>query len=189
MDMEERLDKIERKFTIVFILLGILIFLNILVVGGLNNNDTTDTSEETETSEYNTEYDVSDFKEITYEDLSDFKKNNTYVVYIGRETCSWCAAMLPTLKQASIDYDYTTYYIDIAKIIDYSTGKIIDNDAYEALVNLDTTEEQSGVMDEFGSTPMILIMKNNKIIASQVGYDEYDAYASILESAGLKIKE
>lgn len=181
--MEERLDKIERKFTILFILLGILIFLNLLVVGSLNNKDT---SKNDVDSEVNTEYDVSDFTEITYKDINEFKKNEIYVIYIGRETCGWCLEMLPNIKKASSEYNFKTYYIDIAKIIDFSTNAIIDNEAYEALVNLETNEEQKGIMDEFGSTPMILIMKNNKIIGSQVGYAEYDAYASVLERAGLK---
>ncbi len=181
--MEERLDKIERKFTVLFILLGILIFLNLLVVGSLNNKDTIS---DDANSEVNTEYDVTDFKEITYKDIKEFKKKETYVIYIGRESCSWCLEMLPNLKQASKEYNFTTYYIDIAKIIDFSTNAILDNDAYETLVNLETTDEQKGVMDEFGSTPMILIMKNNKIIGSQIGYAEYDAYTSVLERAGLK---
>ena len=98
------------------------------------------------------------------------------VIYIGRETCSWCAAFLPNLWDAQEKFGYKTLYIDIAKIIDFSNGSILNQGDYDILASL-TGEEYEGYMDEnLGATPMVLIMKDNKIVGAQTGYSEYETF-------------
>ena len=184
--MTEKFDKLNSKVNVLIVLVVISLFLNLIMLSsnesGVNNYD------ETGNSEVNENYDMSQFEEIEASDIASFPKNETNVVYIGRETCSYCVYMIPNLKEAQKDYNYTTKYIDIAKIIDYTTNPvtIIDNNAYTILKNLETVESEEGIMDKFGSTPMMLVIKNNKIIASQVGYSEYDKFAKVLEKGGLK---
>ena len=178
------LNKIYKLLKLIVILFSAtLIVLSIGVSSYINNNKKSETTTE---SEYNTDYDVSMFKEIK---ASELKKNTNdlSVVYIGRSTCSWCAAFLPRLWEAQEEYGYKTLYIDIAKIMDFTNnGEILDQKAYNIMINLTGKNYETYVKDNFGATPMILIMKNNKIVGAQTGYSEYEEYKKILNDAGIK---
>lgn len=188
--MEERIEKIESKVNVLLVLVSILIVISLIILGNnsySSNNRNSSSGDTASTSETeNSSYDVSSFKEITPSEIAGFKKKETYVVYIGRSGCSWCSKMLPNLKQAQEEYKYTTQYIDLAKIIDFNTGSILDNNAYTILANLDTVESEKDVMNELGSTPMMLIIRDKKIIGSYVGYSDYETFAKVLEDNGLK---
>lgn len=170
-------------------LLGVILIVLIIGVSKMYSNNKVDTNsnntQESET-EYNTNYDVSMFKEIEAEDLKDETKGKLRVVYIGRETCGWCAAFLPNLWIAQEDYKFETLYIDIAKIIDFSNGNIIDQEEYDTLSSLTGKEYENYMKENLGATPMILIMKDNKIVGAQTGYSEYENFETILNNAGIK---
>ena len=137
-------------------------------------------------SEFNTIYDVSMFEEIEAKDLKKLTKDNLKVVYIGRESCGWCAAFLPNLWDAQNDFSFTTLYIDLAKFIVFSTNQIIDQESFDILNKLTGEGYENYMEEKFGSTPMILIMKNNKIIKAQTGYNEYDLFKKFLSESGIK---
>lgn len=171
---------------IIFLLIAILIVLTVGVSKMYSNSSNNVNNTETETSEYNTEYNVSMFKEITASELKKETKGKLKVVYIGRESCGWCAAFLPNLWDAQEKYGYETLYIDIAKIIDFSTGSVINQDDFDILSNL-SGKDYDGYMEEnFGATPMILIMKDNKIVGAQTGYSEYADFETMINNAGIK---
>lgn len=181
----EKLLKISKAIMIILILI-----LVVLTIGVSKMYSTDSVSENTETtseeSEYNTNYDVSMFEEITAKDINSKTKKDTKVVYIGRESCGWCAAFLPVLWDAQDEYDYKTLYIDIAKIIDFSDGSVLDQDSYDILNELTGDGYESYMEENFGATPMILIIKNNKIIGASTGYSEYEAFESVLKDVGIK---
>lgn len=186
MKEKELLEKmIKQGRLIMFLLLAILIVLSIGVTKLYSTNDNTSNTE-TETSEYNTEYDVSMFKEIESKDLKKETKGKLSVVYIGRETCGWCAAFLPNLWAAQEEYNFTTLYIDIAKIIDFSTGEVTNQDDYDLLASITGSGYETYMNENLGATPMVLIMKDNKIIGAQTGYSEYEAFETVLTEAGVK---
>lgn len=178
------LNKIYKLLKLIVILFSAtLIVLSIGVSSYINNNKKSETTTE---SEYNTDYDVSMFKEIK---ASELKKNtkDLSVVYIGRSTCSWCAAFLPRLWEAQEEYGYKTLYIDIAKIMDFTNnGEILDQKAYNTMINITGKNYETYVKDNFGATPMILIMKNNKIVGAQTGYSEYEEFKKVLNESGIK---
>lgn len=170
---------------VVILLIAILILLTMgvskMYYNGNANEETTSGE-----SEYNTDYDVSSFTEIKARDIKSKTKKEAQVIYIGRSTCSWCAAFLPTLWDAQKEFSYTTLYIDIAKIIDFGTGSVSDQDSFDILNSL-TGDGYEGYMEEnFGATPMVLIVKNNKIVGASTGYSEYDAFVKVLNDAGIK---
>ena len=181
----EKLLKIGKAILIILILI-----LVVLTVGVSKMYSSGNTGENTETtneeSEYNTNYDVSMFEEITAKDIKSKTKKDTQVVYIGRETCGWCAAFLPALWEAQDEYDYKTLYIDIAKIIDFSDGSVLDQDSYDLLSNLTGDGYEKYMEENFGATPMVLIIKNNKIIGASTGYSEYEAFKTVLNDAGIQ---
>ena len=138
-----------------------------------------DTEENNETPS-STEYDVSMFHSVTAETLKDeTAKEDLQIVYIGRSTCGFCVQFLPILQQAQKDYDYETLYLDITTV---KTTEQLDR-----ILELDN---ESGFLDKnFGSTPMVLLMKNSEIVDTSVGYKEYSEYSEWLEKNGFTKKD
>ena len=169
----EKITVVLLSIILVFILAGLFMIYNEF------KPDKTD-------NEYNTKYDVSMFNEISASDIESVTKDNLTVIYIGRSTCGWCAAFLPNLWDAQKEFGYTTQYIDIAKIIDFENGGISDQDSYDIMLSLTGDGYDDYMSEHFGSTPMILIMKDNKIIGAQTGYSEYDDFVKVLNDAGIE---
>ncbi len=198
MEEKEELKIIKRNQYIIMFLIAIVIVVLIVIGSGSSNNKNFNTSsggDETQTTPNedqtgnNTEYDVSAFKEVSGTDLENESKSSTKVIYVGRSSCGYCTAFLPTLKKAQEEFNYQTLYIDIAKIIDFTSleFKILDQKSYDSIMNLKTTDEYKGYLDEnFGATPMTIIMKDKKVIGIQVGYIEYSEFKSFLNANGIK---
>lgn len=184
---KELLNKIYKLGKYITVILSLmLIVLTIGVSKMYSNNDSKSTNNKNEDTEYNTNYDVSMFKKIKVSDIKSETKNKLSVIYVGRETCSWCSAFLPNLWKAQEKYGYTTLYIDIAKIIDFENGGILDQSSYDTMTKLTGNGYEEYVSKNFGSTPMILIMKDNKIVGAQTGYSEYSDFEKVLTDAGIK---
>ena len=126
-----------------------------------NSNSTTEEQEE---------YDISNYIEIKGTDIKTESKDETILVVIGRKTCYYCQLYIPILSEVSEEYDFKPRYIDLEKIENIQTGEILDKKSEEAIINIATTEEYKGFMDEFGATPMTIIVKNNKVIGGIMGY-------------------
>jgi len=182
----ELLLKLVKTNKIIMILLIVIVILLTMGVSKMYYNQDANTETGTSESEYNTEYDVSMFEEIEAKDIKSKTKKDTKVVYIGRETCGWCAAFLPNLWDAQDEFGFTTLYIDIAKIIDFTNGGVIDQSAYDILNALTGEGFEDYMSENLGATPMILIIEDNKIIGAHTGYSEYEAFKTVLNDAGIK---
>ena len=188
--LEDRVMNIEKKVTAVLWLVVITMIVAILSLIFVISDDTskTKTTEETDTAETqsNGEYDVSKFKEVKAQDLNKLSKDKTILVYIGRETCGYCVQFVPVLKEVQEKYSYTTYYIDIAKILDYTGGTgALDAEADKIMQNFATSDSQKDVMNDWGATPMTLIIKNNKIVDSLVGAADAATLETLVKNNGL----
>ncbi len=165
----------------IFVVIGIIVLLlGVVLISAKKDNK--DTSIEAPTS---SSYDLSAFNLIEAEDINDFSKDKIYVVMIGRKNCNFSKQILPVLRSAQENYDFQTNYISLEDIVDES-GNIKDKNSFTLLKQLDTNEDES-IMDDFGYTPMLLFIKNKKIMKSYLGFIEYDKLCEMLES--LKIKK
>lgn len=189
---EDRLISIEKKVNatlILVVIMAILAIINLSILVSNNSGQTTTNEDLTQTStDTSADYDVSEFDEIKASDLSKESKNKTIVVYIGRSSCGYCVQFVPVLKSVQEKYNFTTKYIDIAKIIDYNSSSISDQDAYNLLTNMKTNSEQKGIMEQFGSTPMTLVIKNNTIVDSIVGATDESTLTKLVEDNGFSKK-
>lgn len=128
------------------------------------------------TVESSGEYDVSMMNNVDMDKLLDlFDSKENQVVYLGRETCGFCVQFLPVLQQAQEEYGYTTNYLDITTVTTDDVNKLLKKDNDEKFLE-----------ENYGSTPMVLIVKNGKLVDTWVGYSEYDEFAQFLEKNGFK---
>lgn len=189
---EDCLVSIEKKVNatlILVVIMAILAIINLSILVSNNSGQTTTNEDLTPNStDISADYDVSEFDEIKASDLSKESKNKTIVVYIGRSSCGYCVQFVPILKSVQEKYNFTTKYIDIAKIIDYNSSSISNQDAYNLLTNMKTNSEQKGIMEQFGSTPMTLVIKNNTIVDSIVGATDESTLTKLIEDNGFSKK-
>ncbi len=131
-------------------------------------------------------YDTTPFKEIVGKDILEESKDDTIVVLVARQSCGYCALYAPVITKVSENYDFTVRYVDLEKIIDiYSPNwDVIDQESYNAMVSLPTIAGYETFMDDFGATPMTVVIKNGKIIGGVVGYVEEDTLIKALKDSG-----
>lgn len=169
MKIEEK-KNFNKLLTCLYIIIGILLINTIILYTVVSDNKKETTTEETE----NTEYDVSMFEKITANQLVDlFDSDKTQVIYVGRATCGYCVAFLPVLQKAQNDFDYKTQYYDISSLTTEDKDKI---------VALDNSEKF--LATNFGSTPMVLLVRDGKLIDGWVGNYEYSKFESFLTKNG-----
>lgn len=166
------MNKILKCLYVIIILLALNTIITIVVNGTVNNS-----TEESETEDTSSEdYDVSMFTSIDADGVVDaFKSKDLKVIYMGRATCGYCVQFLPNLQKAQEEYDYETLYLDISEVDEQGQEKImeLDKDFFD---------------ENYGATPTVLLVKDNKIVDSHIGYSEYDDYASFLEKNGISKK-
>lgn len=172
-DYSEVLNKI---LICLYALIAILVInTTILLVkdGSTKANATSNNTEE------NAEYDVSMFTSVTADTLGDAVSSDTAkIVYIGRSTCGYCVQFLPILQQAQTDYGYETLYLDITTVT--------TTEQQDKILAFDNDEEF--LKENFGGTPMVLLMKNGKLVDTWIGYAEYSEYSAWLEKNGFAKK-
>lgn len=118
------------------------------------------------------EYDASMFTQVTPDEFVEaYNSSETSVIYIGRPTCSYCAAFIPTLKEAQSDYGYTTLYLDIDQVNSTEISKI--------------TELNEWLNTYYGTTPLVIVVRDGQIQGEGwIGYADYSTFAAYLESLG-----
>ncbi len=164
--------EILNKILICLYALIVILVVNTAIILLKNNTVTKDsTTEEQET----TEYDVSMFTKVTADNLKEaISKDEAQIVYVGRSTCGYCVKFLPVLQQAQKDYKYTTLYLDITTVT--------TTEQQNKILELDN--EDKFLSENFGGTPMVLLVKDGKIVDTWMGYSEYSTYATWLEKNG-----
>lgn len=98
-------------------------------------------------------------KSITVSQFIEMKKQATKnYIYVGRPTCGYCVQSEPWTKKIAANAKITVYYVNI------------DNETTSSLSTLATATD--GLYD--GSTPLFLVMENNKILGSKIGAGSYE---------------
>lgn len=107
--------------------------------------------------------------EVTLDEYKDLVKSDGYnIMFIGRETCSWCSQFKESIKKALKDNDFTIYYID--------TDTLKGQSDYDELYATD-----SYLKEEEWGTPLTLIYKDGKRIDVINGYVDDSALVETLK--------
>lgn len=148
----------------------------VLIVANVDTKKTTSTSTTEENLGSNEEYDVSMMNTVNVDKvLKLYESNKAQVIYLGRSTCGYCVKFLPVLQQAQKDYGYKTNYLDITTVSEDDQVKLLNKDNKEGFL-----------AQNYGSTPMVLIVKDGKLVDTWIGYSDYDSFAKFLEQNGFK---
>ena len=190
--MEERIISIEKKQNVILVFVVISALLSLFAfVSGLGDNHTySDETDDTEVTDTTTSYDTSAFTKVKAQDLESLSKKDTIIVWIGRQGCGYCSQFVPTITSIGEKLNETIYYLDLSDVFDFSTSpvQVVDDEAYDLLLNFDTDAENAEIMNEFGATPMTLVIKKNKIVGGFVGAYDETTLLDNLEDEGFKQK-
>lgn len=152
-----------------------LLALNIIIsaIKGSNNSSSNETNKKTTTTTTasTANYDVSSFKAInTDEFIEAFNGSETKLIYLGRPDCGFCIKFVPVLTEVQNGYNFQTLYLDINTVAKDDVNRIIalDNDFF------------TGENTAYGYTPMTLIVKDGKIIDSQVGHSSVSTLEALV---------
>lgn len=121
-------------------------------------------------------YDVSKMKSVTIKEAEDlFSKKGTYILYIGREGCSYCRKTVPVLNEVQEELGYTTYYFDISTTSNYKTElkTLASKFTFETTAN-GTKGELGELFISKGWTPTIVVIKDGKNVDGFFGYKDKD---------------
>lgn len=166
---------LERILVCLYVIIALLA-VNTVILIAVNADGKSTKSNDTTATEENTEYDVSMMKEVKVDEFKEVAESKKIqVVYIGRPTCGYCVKFLPTLQKAQKEYKYKTVYLDITNVA--------SQEDQEKILAYDNDE--GFLKENFGSTPMVLLMKDGKLVDTKVGYTEYADFASFLEKNGI----
>ncbi len=162
------------KMLICLYIIIALLALNIIIsaingTSGSRNSTNENTKSTTPTTQVTADYDVSKFKAINANQFIDaYNGDETKLIYLGRPDCGFCVKFVPVLTEVQNKYKFETLYLDINTVNQDDVNRIIalNNDFF------------SGSDTAYGYTPMTLIVKDGKILDSQIGYSS----ASTLEA-------
>ncbi len=99
------------------------------------------------------------------------KSKGNHIVFIGRETCSWCQKYKPVMKNVAKDNNITLYYIDTDKFEGEDWNNFTASESY-------LTEKQWG-------TPLTFLYKDGKLVDTIGGYVDESAVHEFLVKNGV----
>lgn len=169
---------------VLYLILAVLIVNVVLLSVNINAFTNYGKNDNNEVKEEIPDYDVSKYNSITYDDFKNLTTiKGTHVIYIGRNSCSYCAMFIPIMNEAQEKYDFITNYFDISSIFNFSNNTIIDDKAYNEMSNLNDFFKEN-----FLATRMVVIFKDGKYIDGTLGYQELEEYSKFLENNGFEKK-
>ena len=208
--LEDRVFNIEKKTNTIFVisiitLIIVVISMIILIANGSSSNSTrtsSNTSNNSETESSSDEnYSTAAFNKIKAQDIESVSKGKTAMIWIGRQTCGYCALYAPIVEEVQKEYGFTANYLDLYSIVDSATSTLADEEAYNILMDLEADKSCKSLVTDsngsavecgdvlssrFGATPLTIFVKDNKMVGAFSGYVQASELGSILESYGFK---
>jgi len=113
---------------------------------------------------------------ITFINLNEFNNilnnNEKNIVVIGKDECKYCDSVTTTLNDIAINYDIKINYINVGKI-----DSEISLQVEERLMELN--------YDDGFTTPMVLIVENNKLLNYVIGLASEQYFIDIFTENGI----
>lgn len=97
-----------------------------------------------------------------------YENEEMQVILFASPTCIWCKKFVPILDEISKEENFTYNYIDVGK-----------------LLNKDLNEIYEKIKLKKGGTPNLVIIKDKKLVANQLGAFEKDETVEFLKNNGV----
>jgi len=182
--IETKLNKIDVKLkNLTFIVVVGFIVVCLLIIGlyfkgGVSNNNSGGT---TSTGNETVKYDVSKMKQISGEEAAKlFDKEGTHFLYIGRSTCSVCVSLVPELNTVMNDMSITLYYSPLNQTFRTDFKDLFGKLDIETTVN-NNKGTFGELLEEYGYTPIIIVIKDGKMVDGFVGYRDADKIETLFK--------
>lgn len=149
-------------------IIGVILLLVICYFIG-ENTSTAYTINDTFTKEEQEE-----LSNITVDEYLSLKAGkDTSIIYIARPTCSHCVTQTPRMKYIKYKYKVEIYYLNTDEFSEDNTDydKVIASDSY--------------FMENDLATPLILVVKDGKIIDMIEGESSVENVVTLLKNNGL----
>ena len=130
------------------------------------------------------EYDTSMFNVVDLNGANElFNSNKNQLLFVGRKTCAVCQEFIKSLQIAVSRDDFYVSYLDLDDIDRNSAAyrEFKSKLDYEYTYNSVTAP----FGDYIGSTPMIIIIKNNKMAFGILGSMSSDTILTLVNQYGL----
>lgn len=148
--------------------------------GGSSSTTTssTDTNSSNDNSSSSTTSTSSDIPEDEQGDLNDIdideyldllEGDDASIIYIARPTCHYCQQMEPIIRNIVYEYDVKVNYLNTDELDDEGQSKLIKSDDY---------------FSEGYGTPLLLVVKKDKIVDIQEGLTDKDTTVKFLKDNG-----
>lgn len=118
----------------------------------------------------------SEMKDFTIIDIDKYlelyKGKDSSIIMIGRTGCEYCQIEEPILKHVAYQYKLKVYYLSLDSFDDKAKSKLLNSDKY--------FKDNGGV-----NTPMVLIVKDNKMVAYIDELVNGEEYVTLFKDNGL----
>ena len=185
-----QLKKLCKTWVLVFFLvcglIGGIIGVGVAVLSDLGDDEYYE--EDYDTSIGDEAYSTESFVKILPSEIVSLSKGETIVVWVGRQSCSYCGMYAPVISDVGKDNNVIIYYVDLEDLINFDSQYpyISDERNYYILEGLDGIKGwETFAKDNMGGTPLTLIIKDNKVIGGLSGYTEETGVLDEFKRTGL----
>lgn len=153
--MEKIKNNIQNNAAIYLLIIAVIIIF--LIIKFVGNKQTT-----------NDELDTSMFNVVTTENVDKiFNSQKAEILVIGSRECSATKAFEPIMQLSSAKEQYTINYMELLDEEQNSNSYKAFIEKLDIPYNID--DEEKKLKDYMGATPMIIVIKNKKVVYGMVG--------------------
>ena len=161
----------------ILICMYILIFLSILNISLPYIIKLVDKLTDKNTTAEKGVYDVSMFNVITGSDIANYgNTKDVRVLFICHQDYKECQDFLPVVQEAQKEYGYTTDYL--------SADELNYDEVRNNLLKYDNDDKF--IEKVMGGIPIVLTIKNNKLVQGWVGVSNINDFKVFLNNSGIK---
>ena len=169
--MDKIKNNIEHNLPIYLIIIAVVVIFCIITFGNKNPSETV-------------LFDTSSFNVVTSKDVLEFlDEKEARMIVIGSKKCSATEYFVPIMEISQAKGEYTINYLELLDEDPKSSEfKDLVNEL-DIVINYEGEEKK--LKEYMGSTPMIIIIKNKKIVYGTVGTISENALTQLANTYGV----
>lgn len=169
--MDKIKNNIEHNLPIYLIIIAVVVIFCIITFGNKNPSETV-------------LFDTSSFNIVTSKDVLEFlDEKEARMIVIGSKKCSATEYFVPIMEISQAKGEYTINYLEL--LDEDPKSSEFKNLVNELDIVINYEGEEKELKEYMGSTPMIIIIKNKKIVYGTVGTISENALTQLANTYGV----